>query len=121
VIGDFFGVPRATDPAPAGVATGRHLRFTGEAPADAVPTFRLHMLSSSTGNPVWRGITCGAMTDVELPDLSSIGVVYPPPGDGHVGQLGDHHARPYDTFSYRWLGSAYWRAYASDAWNVQFP
>ncbi|MBL8626631.1 MAG: IPT/TIG domain-containing protein [Myxococcales bacterium] len=122
VIDDFLPVPRATDPAPAGVATGRHLRFTGEPPADAVPTFRLHMLSSGTGDPVWRGITCGAMTDVPLPDLSSIGVVYPPPGEV-VTWVSWAITTPgsYDTFSYRWLGSAYWRAYASDAWNVQFP
>jgi hypothetical protein len=79
------------------------------------------MLSSGTGDPVWRGITCGAMTDVPLPDLSSIGVVYLPPGEV-VTWVSWAITTPgsYDTFSC-WLGSAYWRAYASDAWNVQFP
>lgn len=122
VIGDFLGVPRATDPAPAGLATGRHLRFTPEGPPSATPTFRLHMLSDELGNPVWRGITCGAMTDVELPDLSSIGVSYPAPGAIHTWvNWAMTTPAPYDQFSYRWLGSAYWQAYTTDAWNVQFP
>jgi hypothetical protein len=122
VIDDFLGVPRATDPAPAGVATGRHVRLADEGPPDATPTFRLHMLSDELGNPVWRGITCGAMTDVPLADLSSIGVNYPPSGGVLTWvSWSITTPAPYDQFSYRWLGSAYWQSYASDAWNVSFP
>ena len=122
VIGDFLPVPRALDPAPAGVASGRRFLLGGEPPADAVPTFRLHMLSDELGNPVWRGITCGGLTDVPLADLSSIGVTYPPPGALLTWvSWAITTPAPYSTFSYRWLGAAYWQAYASDAWNVSFP
>ncbi|MBK9036361.1 MAG: IPT/TIG domain-containing protein [Myxococcales bacterium] len=122
VIGDFLPVPRAIDPAPAGVATARHLQLGGEPPAAAVPTFRLHMLSDEIGNPVWRAITCGAMTDVPMPDLSSIGVTYPPPGQIITWvTYAITTPAPYSTFSYRWFGIAYWQAYATDAWTVQFP
>ena len=123
VIGDFLPVPRAADPPSNGAATRRHVALTSEPPAHAVPTFRLHMLSDAMGNPVWRGITCGDLTDVTLPDLSSIGVSYPAPGEPMTWvSWAITTPGSYDTFSYRWLGSAYWRAYASDAFiNVQFP
>lgn len=122
VIDDFLAVPRALDPAPAGVASGRRVVVGGLPPADAVPTFRLHMLYDAVGNPVWRGITCGELTTVELPDLSAQGVSYPPSAQPTTWvSWSITTPGSYDTFSYRWLGSAYWRAYATDSWVVQFP
>lgn len=121
-IGDFLPVPRAVDPTLTTTATGRRLVLGGEPPARGVPTFRLHTLSDAVGNPVWRGVTCGEQTTVDLPDLSSIGVTYPPQGEPVTWvSWAISTAGSYDTFSYRWFGSAYWRAYATDAWTVQFP
>ena len=122
VVGDFLAVPRAGNPGPGGLANGRSLHVTSEAPAAGQPTFRLHMLSGPVGEPIWRGITCGALTDIDLPDLSSIGVAWPPSLEWVTWvSWSIATPAPYDQFTYRWLGSAYWRAYASDAWNVQFP
>lgn len=122
VIGDFIPVPRAADPAPSGIASGRRVRFVEEAPAQGTPTFRLHMLSGPLGEPIWRGITCEGLHDVELPDLSSAGVNWPPQNQWITWvSWAIETPAPYDQFNYRWLGSFYWRAYASDAWNVQFP
>jgi|JI10StandDraft_1071094.scaffolds.fasta_scaffold43165_2 hypothetical protein len=122
VIDDFLAVPRALDPTPTAVASGRRVVVGGLPPADAVPTFRLHMLYDAVGNPVWRGITCGELTTVELPDLSAQGVSYPPSAQPTTWvSWSITTAGSYDTFSYRWLGSAYWRAYATDSWVVQFP
>jgi len=122
VVGDFLPVPRASNPAPGGLANSRSIHLTSEAPAVGVPTFRLHMLSGPTGEPIWRGITCGELTDVELPDLSSIGVSYPEPLTWVTWvTYAISTPSPYDQFTYRWLGTAYWKAYASDAFNVQFP
>lgn len=121
-VGDFLPVPRAGNPGPGGVANGRSIHLISEPPANAVPTFRLHMLSGPTGEPLWRAITCGDLTDVDLPDLSSIGVTYPP-SLTWVTWVTYAISTPtnYNQFTYRWLGSNYWTAYASDAWNVQFP
>ncbi|MEZ4401098.1 MAG: IPT/TIG domain-containing protein [Kofleriaceae bacterium] len=122
VVDQFLPVPRAADPAPMSVATGRHLRLGAEPPATGVPTFRLHMLSDADGDPVFRAVTCGAMTDVELPDLSSIGVTYPAPGEVMTWvSWAISTPAPYNQFSYRWLGTAYWTSYATDAWTVSFP
>jgi hypothetical protein len=122
VIGDFLPVPRAGDPGPSGLATARRITLTAEPPANATPTFRLHMLSGPNGEPIWRGITCGNLTSVDLPDLSSIGVSWPPPLEWVTWVSWAITAQAdYNQFTYRWLGSSYWRAYATDAWNVQFP
>lgn len=122
VVGDFLPVPRAGNPGPSGLANARAIHLMSEPPATGTPTFRLHMLSGPMGEPIWRGITCGELTDVELPDLSSIGVSWPPPFEWVTWvSWAIKTSAPYNQFTYRWLGSTYWNAYASDAWNVQFP
>ncbi len=122
-VGGFVGVPRAVDPASGGVASGRRVRFAPDGNTTGTPTFHLHMLYDQLGNPLWRGITCGPQYTVDLPDLSSVGHSYPP------------HLQPtiwvawsiastggaYRDFTYRWLGIAYWQAYASNSFTVQFP
>jgi len=122
VIGDFLGVPRPLDPPAGGVASGRRVVFAPEAPASGTPTFHLHMLADGDGNPVWRGITCAGVQDVALPDLSSIGVAWPPTGEPLSWTMWSITGPgPYRDFTYRWLGSAYWRAYASATYAAEFP
>lgn len=118
----FVGVPRAVDPRPGVTATGRRVRFIPDGNTTGVPTFHLHMLYDQLGNPLWRGITCSTMYSVEMPDLSSIGVQYPPHNQATTW-VAWSIASPgqYRDFTYRWLGIAYWNAYASSSWTVQFP
>lgn len=121
-VGDFIGVPLAIDPAPGGLASGRRVRFINSGDTTGTPTFHLHMLFDTQGNPLWRGITCDTMHSVDLPDLSSIGVDWPP-----HDQLTTWVAwsiktpAPYREFTYRWLGLAYWQSYASASFQARFP
>ena len=82
------------------------------------------MLSGSDGRPLWRGVTCGALRDVELPDLTSWGVPdWPPAGEQTVWTvyaIAVEHGS-YDDFTYRWMGANYWDAYAADANYAYFP
>ncbi|MCE9577870.1 MAG: IPT/TIG domain-containing protein [Deltaproteobacteria bacterium] len=121
-VSGFLGVPRAADPAPEGVASSpRHAVIAPEHETSA-PTFHIHYLSDDQGMPIWRAITCGAEIDTPLPDLSSIGVVFPPPDKRlywtvwSIQVPGD-----FNQYTYRWNGSSYWTAYASDSAWVTFP
>lgn len=121
-VGGFIGVPRATDPPPSGVGSGRRVAFAPEGDTTGVPTFHLHMMSDQQGNPVWRGVTCGDMRAIELPDLSSIGVAWPPAETTLSWSIWSIAGPgPYHDFTYRWLGNSYWRAYASASYAAQFP
>ena len=114
--------PGPLDPPAGGIASGRRVVFAPEAPAAGTPTFHLHMLADGDGNPIWRGITCAGVQDVALPDLSSIGVAWPPTGQPLSWTMWSITGPgPYRDFTYRWLGSAYWRAYASATYAVEFP
>jgi hypothetical protein len=122
-IGDFVGVPMAVDPAPGVTASGRAVSFVPDGDTTGVPTFHLHMLYDQLGNPLWRGITCERMHTVELPDLSSVGHEYPPHGQSTIWVAWSikTNGGAYRDFNYRWLGIAYWRAYASNTFTVMFP
>lgn len=122
-IGDFVGVPRAQDPAPDGTASERHIVFENEHETHPA-TFHLHSLITETGEPVWRGITCGGLHDYDLPDLTTAGF----PDWLHAGQRLiwtmysiDAVGNDYDQFTYRWLGATYWTGYAADAIYATFP
>ncbi len=123
-IGDFLGVPRALDPPPNGVATERRVYFENEA-ISRPPTYHLHSLTSATtGDPVWRGITCGEMRDFDLPDLSSAGFPnWPPSGEQLVWTMYsvDVVGNDYNQFTYRWLGATYWDGYAADVVLATYP
>lgn len=122
VIGDFLGVPRAVDPPPSGVGSGRRVEFAPEGDPAGAATFHLHMMSDDAGNPVWRGVTCGDVTALDLPDLSSIGVAWPPTGRTLSWTIWSITGfAPYPQFTYRWLSNLYWQAYASASYAVEFP
>ncbi len=121
-VGDFIGVPRPVDPPASGTASGRRVEFAPEGNTTGVPTFHLHMMSDANGVPVWRGVTCGSVYAIELPDLSSIGVAWPPT-DTQLSWTLWSIAGPsdYRHFTYRWFGQSYWRSFASGSYGAQFP
>jgi hypothetical protein len=64
------------------------------------------------------------MNEIDLPDLSSIGVQWPPPNRtlswtiwSIVGPAGSN----YRNLTYRWFSQSYWRAYASATYGATFP
>jgi hypothetical protein len=121
-IGDFLGVPRPVDPPADGTASARRVEFAPDT-LDREPTYHLHYLSKLNGDPVWRGVTCGGLYQIELPDLSAAGYPWPPTGEQlvwtiwSVDVLGDD----YSQWTYRWLGASYWTGYAADANYATFP
>ncbi|HTJ40993.1 MAG TPA: IPT/TIG domain-containing protein [Kofleriaceae bacterium] len=121
-ISGFVGIPRPTDPAPEGTASRRHAVFTPEHETLA-PTFHLHYVSDDQGQPVWRGVSCGAETDVTLPDLSTIGRVWPPPDTRLFWSVWSIASQTddFNQYTYRWNSSSYWRAYANDYAWVKWP
>lgn len=125
-IGGFLGVPRPVDPPFDGTATSRRVEFAPEG-NDEAPTFHMHLLSTETGDPVWRGITCGGRYQLDLPDLTPAGVSWPPAGQRLVWTVWsiDAVGDDFNQFTYRWLGATYWSGYAADAgyatWPVEAP
>ncbi len=121
-VSGFLGVPRAADPAPEGIASTPRRALIAPEHETAQPTFHLHYLSTDQGVPVWRGVTCGAEIDTPLPDLSSIGVVFPPPDQRLYWTTWSIQVPGnFNQYTYRWNGSPYWTAYASDSAWVTFP
>ena len=121
-IGGFLGMPRAVDPLPDQTATRRRVAIAPEPPPDAPATFLLHTLTADNGDPVWRGIACPGSDTIDLPDLSAIRA-WPPPGDRlrwTVWRIQVPGA-DYDQYTYRWNGTLFWSAYATDSWWVRFP
>jgi hypothetical protein len=118
----WLGVPRQVDPPRGGTGTGRRVEFTPEGSPRA-PTFHMHLLSRQDGAPVWRGVTCGAQRAVELVDLSPAGFAWPPTDEPLVWTIWSITTTTddYAQWSYRWLGAAYWSAYAADAAMATFP
>ena len=121
-IAGFVGIPRFADPPENGTASGRRAVFAPEHQT-AAPTFHLHYLSDSQGTPMWRGVSCGAETDVEFPDLSSIGRVFPPTDTPLYWSVWSILAttNDFNQYTYRWNGSYYWTAYANQAGMVEWP
>jgi hypothetical protein len=122
-ISAFLGVPRPVDPWPGGVASDLGVEFAPEAPADATPSFNLHILGGPAGEAYWRAFTCGELNQVVFPDLSVAGFAPIPPAVPVFWTVWSIHVpgSTIDTFTYRHLSALYWSAYAADAWSVQFP
>ncbi len=122
-VGDFLGTPHAVDPPRDGVATGRRVVVAPDG-SQRAPTFHYHSLTTFDGTPVWRGVTCGDLWDVELTDLSAAGFDWPPTDQQLVWtfySVDVSGGASYDDFTYRWLSATYWDAYAADAVYVSFP
>ena len=121
-IGDFLGVPRPVDPPEDGVASGRRVEFAPDT-LDREPTYHMHLLSTTTGQPVWRGVTCGSLYAIELPDLTGAGYAWPPTEQQLVWTIWsvDVVGGDYSQWNYRWLGATYWSGYAADAVYATFP
>jgi hypothetical protein len=121
-VAGFVGIPRFADPPLNGTASGRRAVFAPEHET-AAPTFHLHYLSDSQGTPIWRGVACGAETDVELPDLSVIGRVWPPIDTPLYWSVWSvlANTNDFNQYTYRWNGTNYWTAYANQAGMVKWP
>ncbi len=110
----FVGIPRALAPAYGeALPDDRVLRW--EAPGGAEPSFYMVVLQGGDGNPAWRHVVRGDVTEAPLPDLSSIeGLQDVAPGTLSWAVYAVHiPGFDFDEFSYAHLNERYW-----DAWSI---
>ncbi len=123
VVDDFLAMPRPVDPAPDGISTGRHYTFSLEGDTTGTSTFNLHMFRSLDGTDLARVFTRGDILTVDLPDFSAEGLPSMPANED-ISWTFYRITVPggsFDNFTYRWLSSISWSAYAADASLVRFP
>ena len=113
-VSGFVGIPRAVAPAYGeSLPEDRVLRW--EAPGGAEPSFYYVALQGGDGNPAWRYVVRGDVTEAPIPDLSSIEGLEDVAG-GTLSWLVFAVHIPgfdFDEFSYAHLNDRYW-----DAWSV---
>jgi len=122
-VDDFLGVPRMIDPLPSGVASGPQFEFGAEGPADGKATFHAHIFRSAIGEPLLRVFAEGDIFQNPIPDVT-FGGLPPFPALEDVSWTVWSITVPgatFDDFTYRFLSSQTWSAYAVDASFVQFP
>jgi hypothetical protein len=122
VIDEFLAIPRARDPEPGGVVAGNHMEW--EAIGGTTPSFSVATIEIPTAIapvPYWTIVLRGGVTSYDLPDLVSIAGM-PDPTRSDVTWSVWSFTVPgldFDTWSYRYLVSRYWSAYAVDIWYVR--
>ncbi len=110
----FLGIPKAIAPAYGEELPGdRILRW--EAPGGAEPSFYMVTLQGGDGNPAWRHVVRGDVTEAPIPDLSSVeGLQDVAPGSISWMVFAVHiPGFDFDEFSYAHLNERYW-----DAWSI---
>ena len=119
VIGDFLGIPQAVTPDfGERIPEDRVLRWESDGPpAD----LHVVLMTGGDGNPAWRHFVPGDVYEAPVPDFSKI----PELSDissGFVTWVVFAVRIPgfdFDEFSYRFLNSRYWSAWAVDVFTAQ--
>ena len=123
VIRGFLGVPRTVTPEPGGVVEEGHMEWEA---VGTTPDFSIAMLTIPSGIipvPFWLVVLRGGVTAYDLPDLPALAPETPDyPLEDLNWQVWSFTAEAgfeFDTWSYRYLYSRYWRAYAVDSWYIR--
>jgi hypothetical protein len=122
VIDEFLAVPRARVPQP-GAAVGPERHMEWDSWGGATPSFTTVSLLEPTGimpRPYWFVVLRGGVNAYDLPDVTTLAEAPPPPQGNVVWQV-ESVTVPgfdFDSWSYRYLDSRYWSAYATDTWYV---
>lgn len=123
VIRGFLGVPRAVSPLPGEVVEGGHMEWEA---VGTTPDFSIATLTVPSGIipvPFWLVVLRGGVTSYDLPDLPALAPETPdyPLEDlnWQVWSFTAEEGFEFDTWSYRYLYSRYWRAYAVDSWYIR--
>ena len=124
VIDEFLAVPRAQSPRPGAVVEDRRMSWTAE--GENTPDFSVATLTVPSGVvpvPFWMVVLRGGETSYELPDLAAMMEEMPedPRSDlnWQVWSFSVDEGFDYDSWSYRYLYSRYWSAYAVDSWYIR--
>lgn len=122
VIDEFLAIPRATSPEPGGLVVDNRMEW--EAEGGVTPDFTMATLSIPSGIspvPYWQIILRGGETSYEFPNLPALSEELSdhPQGD-MVWQIWSFSVPgfEFDSWSYRYLNSRYWSAYAVDSWYI---
>ncbi len=124
VVDEFLAVPRARTPQPGGVMEDNHMAWDAE--GGTTPDFSIAMLSQPSGImpiPLWLVVLRGGETAYDLPDLAALteDLSENPRGDVNweVWSFSVEEGFEFDDWSYRYLSSRYWNAYAVDSWYIR--
>lgn len=122
VIDEFLAIPRARSPEPGAVVTDGHMEW--EATGPTTPTFSVATLEVPTlvvPVPYWTVVLRGGVTSYDLPDLTTIAGMPEPPAGDVIWTVWSFTVPglEFDSWSYRYLVTRYWSAYAVDMWYVR--
>ena len=119
----FLGVPRAIDPLPGQTASAPRIVIAPEAGPTGAPVVFYHRITTTEGLPLWRILASSRVLSFDLPDLAAAAGLPPLPAGDKVWNVLSI-AIPgvsFDQFTYGYLNSNGWSAYAGDTYVVQFP
>lgn len=122
VIDEFLAIPRALSPGPGGVVADHHMEW--EALGGANPDFSIATLSIPSGVmpiPYWMVVLRGGVTSYDLPNLPEIAGMPDHPTSDLTWSVWSFSIPDFefDSWSYRYLISRYWSAYAVDSWYIR--
>ncbi len=123
VIDEFLAIPRALNPEQGAVVENNHMEW--EAIGGTTPDFSVATLSIPSGImtiPYWMIVLRGGETSYDLPDLAALADMPEHPLSDvtwSVWSFSVEEGFEFDTWSYRYLYSRYWSAYAVDTWYVR--
>lgn len=122
VIDEFLAIPRAVSPEPGGVVVDHHMEW--EAIGETTPDFTVATLTIPSGVmpiPYWMIVVRGGVNSYDLPNLPEIAGMPEHPQSDLTWSIWSFSVPEfeYDSWSYRYLISRYWSAYAVDSWFIR--
>jgi hypothetical protein len=116
-IGNFVGVPKQISPTAFGTLQGNTLRWTSNG---ATPSLAVTRILASDQTPIWRIISDGSVTEVNLPDPETLGLPAWPTGPMIWQQWLVHLPQyTFDTYTYSHLSSTYWDRWSFNEFTFQ--
>jgi hypothetical protein len=122
VMEGFLGIPQALTPEPGGIVEGGRMEWeaTGVTPDFSIAT--LTIPGGVVPIPYWLIVLRGGETSYDLPNLPVLMPEMPGHPESDLNwQVWSFSVDgfDYDTWSYRYLYSRYWSAYAADSWYIR--
>jgi hypothetical protein len=120
VIDDLVGAPKQVKPNPGALLTGNTLRWSR---SGATPDLAITSIETPDETPVWRVIAPGNVTEVKLPDPTTLGLPAWPKSPmiwlQWLVRLDSGYS--YNTFNYGDISSAYWSRWSFDQFSFIGP
>ncbi len=120
VIDDLIGAPKQVKPNPGAILAGNTLRWSS---SGATADLAITAIETPDETPVWRVIAPGNVTELKLPDPTTLGLPAWPKGPmiwlQWLVRLDSGYQ--YDTFNYGDISSSYWTRWSFDQFSFVGP